>query len=78
MAILIMVPNILNISFNFVEGESLIMGLKDVAVSSGSMYFCKFRAIYVLRALGRKDELAHSSIRFSFGRFTKKVRLIKH
>ena len=65
------VPNILNISFNFVEGESLIMGLKDVAVSSGSA--CTSASLepsYVLRALGRKDELAHSSIRFSFGRFT--------
>ena len=66
------VPNILNVSFNFVEGESLIMGLKDVAVSSGSA--CTSASLepsYVLRALGRKDELAHSSIRFSFGRFTK-------
>jgi len=65
------VPNILNISYNFVEGESLIMGLKDVAVSSGSA--CTSASLepsYVLRALGRKDELAHSSIRFSFGRFT--------
>ena len=66
------VPNILNMSFNFVEGESLIMGLKDIAVSSGSA--CTSASLepsYVLRALGRKDELAHSSIRFSFGRFTK-------
>ena len=65
------VPNILNVSFNFVEGESLIMGLKDIAVSSGSA--CTSASLepsYVLRALGRKDELAHSSIRFSFGRFT--------
>ena len=65
------VPNILNVSFNFVEGESLIMGLKDIAVSSGSA--CPSASLepsYVLRALGRKDELAHSSIRFSFGRFT--------
>jgi cysteine desulfurase len=67
------VPNILNISFNFIEGESLIMGLKDIAVSSGSA--CTSASLepsYVLRALGRKDELAHSSIRFSFGRFTTK------
>ena len=65
------VPNILNVSFNFVEGESLIMGLKDIAVSSGSA--CTSASLepsYVLRALGRKDELAHSSIRFTFGRFT--------
>ena len=65
------VPNILNVSFNFVEGESLIMGLKDIAVSSGSA--CTSASLepsYVLRALVRKDELAHSSIRFSFGRFT--------
>jgi cysteine desulfurase len=65
------VPNILNISFNFVEGESLIMALKDLAVSSGSA--CTSASLepsYVLRALGRNDELAHSSIRFSFGRFT--------
>tara|TARA_B100001121_G_scaffold14807_1_gene11969 strand:+ start:766 stop:1986 length:1221 start_codon:yes stop_codon:yes gene_type:complete len=67
------VPNILNISFAYVEGESLIMALKDVAVSSGSA--CTSASLepsYVLRALGRKDELAHSSIRFSFGRFTSK------
>ena len=65
------VPHILNVSFIFIEGESLIMGLKDVAVSSGSA--CTSASLepsYVLRALGRKDELAHSSIRFSFGRFT--------
>ena len=61
----------LNVSFNFVEGESLIMELKDLAVSSGSA--CTSASLepsYVLRALGRNDELAHSSIRFSFGRFT--------
>ena len=65
------VPNILNVSFNFVEGESLIMALKGMAVSSGSA--CTSASLepsYVLRALGRSDELAHSSIRFSLGRFT--------
>ncbi|RUO78454.1 IscS subfamily cysteine desulfurase [Pseudidiomarina taiwanensis] len=65
------VPHIFNVSFNFVEGESLIMALKDLAVSSGSA--CTSASLepsYVLRALGRNDELAHSSIRFSFGRFT--------
>jgi len=65
------VPGNLNISFNFVEGESLIMSLKDVAVSSGSA--CTSASLepsYVLRALGRSDELAHSSIRFTMGRFT--------
>ena len=65
------VPGNLNVSFNFVEGESLIMSLKDIAVSSGSA--CTSASLepsYVLRALGRNDELAHSSIRFSFGRFT--------
>ena len=65
------VPGIVNISFNFVEGESLIMALKDLAVSSGSA--CTSASLepsYVLRALGRDDELAHSSIRFSIGRFT--------
>ncbi len=65
------VPHNLNISFNFVEGESLIMAVKDVAVSSGSA--CTSASLepsYVLRALGRSDELAHSSIRFTVGRFT--------
>ncbi|MCB6183207.1 IscS subfamily cysteine desulfurase [Leeia sp. TBRC 13508] len=65
------VPHNLNVSFNFVEGESLIMALKDLAVSSGSA--CTSASLepsYVLRALGRSDELAHSSIRFTIGRFT--------
>ena len=65
------VPHNLNVSFNFVEGESLIMAIKDVAVSSGSA--CTSASLepsYVLRALGRSDELAHSSIRFTVGRFT--------
>ncbi|HZR70621.1 MAG TPA: IscS subfamily cysteine desulfurase [Burkholderiales bacterium] len=65
------IPGNLNVSFNFVEGESLIMAIKDVAVSSGSA--CTSASLepsYVLRALGRSDELAHSSIRFTLGRFT--------
>ena len=65
------IPHNLNISFNFVEGESLIMALKDLAVSSGSA--CTSASLepsYVLRALGRNDELAHSSIRFTIGRYT--------
>lgn len=64
-------PGNLNVSFNFVEGESLIMSLKDLAVSSGSA--CTSASLepsYVLRALGLNDEMAHSSIRFSFGRYT--------
>jgi cysteine desulfurase len=75
----------LNVSFNFVEGESLIMALKDIAVSSGSA--CTSASLepsYVLRALGRDDELAHSSIRFTLGRYTTAeevdytVDLVKH
>ncbi|MFN3237228.1 MAG: IscS subfamily cysteine desulfurase [Pseudomonadales bacterium] len=65
------IPGIFNVSFNFVEGESLIMSLSDLAVSSGSA--CTSASLepsYVLRALGRNDELAHSSLRFSIGRFT--------
>ncbi len=65
------IPGIFNVSFNFVEGESLIMSLSDLAISSGSA--CTSASLepsYVLRALGRNDELAHSSLRFSIGRFT--------
>ena len=65
------VPHNLNVSFNYVEGESLIMGVKGIAVSSGSA--CTSASLepsYVLRALGRSDELAHSSLRMTIGRFT--------
>jgi len=65
------VPHYVNASFNFVEGESLIMGVKCIAVSSGSA--CTSASLepsYVLRALGRSDELAHSSLRITMGRFT--------
>jgi cysteine desulfurase len=65
------VPHNLNISFNYVEGESMLMALKDLAISSGSA--CTTASLepsYVVRALGRNDELAHSSIRFTLGRFT--------
>jgi len=65
------VPHNLNVSFNYVEGESMLMALKDVAISSGSA--CTSASLepsFVLRALGRNDELAHSSIRFTVGRFT--------
>ncbi|PIE00454.1 MAG: IscS subfamily cysteine desulfurase [Thiothrix nivea] len=65
------IPGNLNVSFNFIEGESLMMALKDLAISSGSA--CTSSSLepsYVLRALGRNDELSHSSLRFSFGRFT--------
>ena len=69
-------PGILNVSFNYVEGESLIMALKHMAVSSGSA--CTSASLepsYVLRALGLNDELAHSSIRFSIGRFTTEAQI---
>jgi cysteine desulfurase len=65
------VPHNVNASFNYVEGESLIMGIKGLAVSSGSA--CTSASLepsYVLRALGRSDELAHSSLRITIGRFT--------
>jgi len=65
------VPHNVNASFNYVEGESLIMGIKGLAVSSGSA--CTSASLepsYVLRALGRSDELAHSSLRMTIGRFT--------
>jgi len=65
------IPGNLNISFNYVEGESLIMAIKDIAVSSGSA--CTSASLepsYVLRALGREDELAHSSIRITIGKYT--------
>jgi len=65
------VPGNMNVSFNFVEGESLMMAINRLAVSSGSA--CTSSSLepsYVLRAIGRNDELAHSSIRFTFGRFT--------
>jgi len=64
-------PNSINLSFNYVEGESLLMGLKDIALSSGSA--CTSASLepsYVLKALGVGDELAHSSLRFGLGRFT--------
>jgi cysteine desulfurase len=71
-------PNILNISFNYVEGESLIMGLKELAISSGSA--CTSASLepsYVLHALGLSEELAHSSLRFSVGRFTTEAEIDK-
>jgi len=65
------IPGNINVSFNYVEGESLIMAIKDIAVSSGSA--CTSASLepsYVLRALGRSDELAHSSIRLTLGKYT--------
>ncbi|NIG99387.1 MAG: IscS subfamily cysteine desulfurase [Buchnera aphidicola (Periphyllus acericola)] len=73
----ICVPHIINISFNYIEGESLIMSLKEIGISSGSA--CTSASLepsYVLKSLGLKDELAHSSIRFSIGRFTTKKDII--
>ncbi|CAL4324981.1 Cysteine desulfurase IscS [Buchnera aphidicola (Periphyllus testudinaceus)] len=73
----ICVPHILNVSFNYIEGESLIMSLKEIGISSGSA--CTSASLepsYVLKALGLKDELAHSSIRFSIGRFTTKKEIL--
>jgi len=70
------VPGILNISFAYVEGESLLMGLKEVAISSGSA--CTSASLepsYVLKAMGLNDELAHSSLRISIGRFTTREEL---
>ena len=64
-------PVTVEINFNFVEGESLLMAIKDLAISSGSAYTsAPLEPSYILRALGRNDELAHRSIRFSIGRFT--------
>jgi cysteine desulfurase len=71
-----MLPGHLNISFSYIEGESLLMALKDVALSSGSA--CTSASLepsYVLRAMGLDDELAHSSLRMTIGRFTTKEQL---
>lgn len=65
------IPHNLNVSFNYFEGESLIVGMKGVAISSGSAgTSASLEPSYVLRMIGRRDELAHSSIRFTLGRFT--------